>query len=65
MEKKSIEDGIVTLIKKAETELPSDVVNALKYAYEIEQGVAKTQIETILKNIDLAKKGPFLTRLKV
>ncbi|UCF12527.1 MAG: fumarate hydratase [Thermoplasmatales archaeon] len=57
MEKKSIEDGIVTLIKKAETELPRDVVNALKHAYEIEQGVAKTQIETILKNIDLAKKS--------
>ena len=57
MEKKSIEDGIVTLIKKAETELPSDVVNALKQAYEIEQGVAKTQIKTILKNIDLAKKS--------
>ncbi len=57
MEKKSIEGGIVTLIKKAETELPSDVVNALKHAYEIEQGVAKTQIETILKNIDLARKS--------
>ena len=57
MDKKGIEDGIVALIKKAETELPSDVVNALKNAYKIEQGVAKTQIETILKNVDLAKKS--------
>lgn len=57
MKNKSIEDGIVTLIKKAETELPSDVVNALNRAYEIEQGIAKTQIETILKNVDLARKS--------
>ncbi|GAI55253.1 unnamed protein product, partial [marine sediment metagenome] len=57
MEKKNIEDGIVALIKKAETELPSDVINALKRAYEIEDGIAKIQIETILKNIDLAKKA--------
>ena len=39
MEKKNIEDGIVALIKKAETELPSDVINALKRAYEIEDGI--------------------------
>ena len=57
MEKKNIEDGIVALIKKAETELPEDVVDALKRAYEIEDGIAKTQIETILKNIDLARKS--------
>ena len=57
MDEKGIEDGIVALIKKAETELPSDVVDALKNAQKIEQGVAKTQIETILKNVDLAKKS--------
>ena len=57
MENESIEDGIVALIKKAETDLPSDVVNALKKAYKVEQGIAKTQIETILKNIDLARKS--------
>lgn len=50
-----IEQGIVELIRKAETELPNDVIKALKNAYEIEEGVAKTQIEAILKNIDLAK----------
>ncbi|EMR73666.1 fumarase, class I alpha subunit [Thermoplasmatales archaeon SCGC AB-539-N05] len=55
--KGSVEEGIVTLIKKAETELPDDVIDALKHAYEIEEGIAKTQIETILKNVDLAKKS--------
>jgi len=51
-----IKQGIIQLIKKAETELPNDVINALKKALEIEKGVAKIQIEAILKNIDLAKK---------
>ena len=54
---KDIEDGIVELIRKAETELPKDVIDSLKNAYKIEEGVAKTQIEAILKNIDLAKKS--------
>ena len=57
MKNKFIEDGMVALIKKAETELPDDVVYALKKAYEIEKGIAKTQIETILKNVELAKKS--------
>ncbi len=52
-----IKHGIVLLIKKAETELPDDVVKALKKAYEIEEGVAKIQIKAILENIDLAKKS--------
>jgi fumarate hydratase subunit alpha len=56
MDQEHIKKGIVELIKKAETDLPSDVVNALKYAYEIETGIAKIQLEAILKNIELAKK---------
>ena len=51
-----IKQGIIQLIKKAETELPDDVIIALKNALEIEEGVAKTQIESILKNVNLAKK---------
>jgi fumarate hydratase subunit alpha len=51
-----IENGVVELIRKAETELPKDVIDSLKKAFEIEEGVAKTQIEAILNNIDLAKK---------
>ena len=56
MAHKDIRDGIVQLIKKAETELPKDVTKALKHAYEIEKGIAKTQIEVMLKNIDVARK---------
>jgi fumarate hydratase subunit alpha len=56
MDYENIKKGIVQLIKKAETELPKDVIIALKKAYKIEEGVAKTQIDAILKNIDLAKK---------
>ena len=52
-----IEKGVVELIKKAETELPADVIKALKNANKIEEGVAKIQIEAILKNIDLAKNS--------
>ncbi len=57
MDYEDIKKGIIKLIKKAETELPDDVITALKRAYEIEEGVAKTQIDAILKNIDLAKKS--------
>jgi len=56
MDYENIKIGIVQLIKKAETELPNDVIIALKQAYKIEEGVAKTQMDAILKNIDLAKK---------
>ncbi len=56
MDLEHIKKGIVELIKKAETDLPLDVVNALKSAYKIETGIAKIQLEAILKNIDLAKK---------
>jgi fumarate hydratase subunit alpha len=51
-----IKSGIIQLIRKAETELTSDVINGLEKALKIEEGVAKTQIEAILENIDLAKK---------
>ncbi|RLF32597.1 MAG: fumarate hydratase [Thermoplasmata archaeon] len=47
--------GVVQLIKKAETELPHDVVSALEKAYKVEEGIAKTQIGAILENIKLAK----------
>jgi fumarate hydratase subunit alpha len=56
MNLENIKKGIVELITKAETDLPLDVVNALKSAYKIETGVAKIQLDAILKNIDLAKK---------
>jgi len=57
MSKQDVTDGIVNLIRKAETELPEDVIESLKKAYEIETVLAKTQIDAILTNIDLAKKS--------
>jgi len=52
----NMEEGIVTLIRKAETELPQDVVTSLQEAYDREEGIAKTQLDAILKTIALAKK---------
>jgi fumarate hydratase subunit alpha len=57
MDETIIEDGIVSLIRKAETELPQDVISSLKKACDVEEGIAKTQIETILKNIELARNS--------
>ena len=56
MNTESIIEGIVELIRKAEIELPSDVVHALQQAYQVEDGIAKIQLENILRNIDIAKK---------
>lgn len=52
----NMEEGIVTLIRKAETELPQDVVTSLQEAYDREEGIAKTQLDAILKTIAIAKK---------
>jgi len=57
MDFENVTEGIIQLIKKAETELPKDVINALKKTYEIETGVAKIQIGAILEHISLAKKS--------
>ena len=48
--------GIVTLIQKAVIDLPDDVVKSLKEASKREEGIAKIQLENILKNIEIAKK---------
>ena len=56
MDTKHLQDGIVQLIRKAETELPSDVLIKLKEAYQNETGVAKIQLEAILQNVKLAQK---------
>jgi fumarate hydratase subunit alpha len=52
-----VKKGIIQLIKKAETELPKDVIASLEKAYELEEGVAKTQIGAILENIKLARES--------
>ncbi len=55
MNKDTIITGMIQLIKKAETELPKDVIDALENASSKEEGIAKVQLETILKNVELAK----------
>jgi fumarate hydratase subunit alpha len=56
MNTKKLEDGILRLILKAETEIPSDVIAAMKRAYLVEGGAAKVQLEAMLANVELAKK---------
>jgi fumarate hydratase subunit alpha len=49
--------SIADLIRKAEIELPEDVESALKKAEASEESqVAKSQLQAILKNIEIAKK---------
>ena len=48
---------IVELFRKAETELPEDVVEALKNAYEREDSdIARSILRAILQNIDAARR---------
>ncbi len=54
--KKNIEKKLLEAIKKAETELPIDVIKALKKAKNIEKGLAKIQLEAILENVRIASK---------
>jgi len=51
-----IVDGLVELIFKAEIMLPSDVLFALRNAAKNETGIAKVQIENMLKNCEVAQK---------
>jgi len=54
--KKNIEENLIEAIKKAETELPLDVIKALKKAANIEKGLAEIQMKAILENIKIASK---------
>ena len=56
MDPKNLENGLLRLILKAETEIPSDVIAAMKRAYLVEGRAAKVQLEAMLANVELAKK---------
>jgi fumarate hydratase subunit alpha len=56
MDQKELETGILQLIRKAETEIPPDVIAALKQAYAVETGAAKIQLEAMLANVEMARK---------
>jgi len=52
-----IKEAVVELLKRASTTLPSDILNALKEAYEAEDyPPAKMQLKAILENVEIAGK---------
>ena len=53
----SVVNATIDILKKAETELPSDVIDALKQSQVRETSlIAKAQLSAILKNIEIAKE---------
>jgi fumarate hydratase subunit alpha len=54
--RKNIEEIFIEALLQAETELPKDVIQALKKAATKEKGLAKIQLEAILENIKIAAK---------
>ncbi len=57
MEYSDVVSAVVELLRKAHTELPDDVVQALRMAYEREDNeVARRNLEAILENVEAAKK---------
>ncbi|MFP3946529.1 MAG: fumarate hydratase [Archaeoglobaceae archaeon] len=51
-------DTVVQIVRKAETELDDDVVQALKKAYQREENeVARINLENILKNIEVSEQN--------
>jgi len=57
MEYAEIRLALVEAIRRAETMLPRDVIAALARAKEAEQGLARVQLETILKNAEISREG--------
>jgi len=54
MDEEQIVQGLVDLIFKAETQLPTDVLTALEKAEKMEEGIAKIQLQTMIKNAKIA-----------
>ncbi len=54
MDEEQIVQGLVDLIFKAETQLPTDVLQALIKAEKKETGIAKIQLQTMIKNAKIA-----------
>jgi len=57
MLKERVKEATVEILRKAETELPSDVREALERAYEAETSeTARMQLKAMLENVELAAK---------
>ncbi len=57
MDSQELKAEIIDAIRKAATSVPEYIEKELRRAYEIEEGVAKNQIENILKNIKIAREN--------
>lgn len=58
MNYEDVVNAVSELIVRAQTELPSDVVQALRRAYEIEESeIARKNLEVILQNIEIARRS--------
>ena len=57
MDENEVLAALIAAIRRAETQLPPDVVMALKAARDDEQGPAQVQLDAILKNVDAARDG--------
>ncbi len=57
MDEEYIIQGLVELIFKAETQLPKDVLTALEHAEKLEKGIAKIQLQTMIKNAKIAAQS--------
>jgi fumarate hydratase subunit alpha len=54
--RKNIEEIIIEGLTQVETELPNDVIQALRKAVTKEKGLAKIQLDAILENIKISSK---------
>ena len=52
-------ESLAEALARASTILPDEVVQALRKARDEEEGPARVQLEAILKNVEMAKRGSF------
>lgn len=55
--KRTVEEVALELLRRCSTSLPTDVVTALRSAYEREEGIAKANLGIMLENAELAERG--------
>lgn len=56
MNPKALRDGLYEAVKRAATELPDDVIDALERARDAEDPVGRVQLEAILENVKIARR---------
>ncbi len=56
MNPKALRDGLYEAVKRAATELPDDVVDALRRARDAEDPIGRVQLNAILENVEIARR---------